>query len=76
VYDRGNSGVPEEKDCKKRQIMARFRCKNEEIEKKYWMGGEERRCRMCYEKKETIEHRWNGCSDMREGEKGTGRNSE
>jgi hypothetical protein len=33
------------------------------------MEGEERRCRMCYEKRETIEHMWNG-------EKGTGRNTE
>ncbi|KAJ3622145.1 hypothetical protein MTP99_002670 [Tenebrio molitor] len=27
---------------------------------------EERMCRMCYEKRETIEHMWNGCSEMRE----------
>jgi hypothetical protein len=28
--------------------------------------GEERRCRVCYEESETIEHMWNGCSEMRE----------
>jgi hypothetical protein len=27
----------------------------------YWMEGKERRCRMCYEERETIEHMWNGC---------------
>jgi hypothetical protein len=29
------------------------------------MEREQRRCRMCYEERETIEHMWNGCSDMR-----------
>jgi hypothetical protein len=28
-----------------------------------------RRCRMCYEERETIEHMWNGCSEMREKER-------
>jgi hypothetical protein len=42
------------------------------------MEGEERRWRMCYEERETIEHMCNGCSEMREreGEKRTGRNTE
>jgi hypothetical protein len=33
------------------------------------MEGEERRFRMCYEERETIEHMWNGCSEIerREG---------
>jgi hypothetical protein len=59
----GNSGI--------------FRFENEERENRYWMEGEERRWRMCYER-ETIEHMWNGCSKMREreGEKRTGRNTE
>jgi hypothetical protein len=30
------------------------------------MEGEERRCRLCYEKRETIEHMWNRCSEIRE----------
>jgi hypothetical protein len=42
------------------------------------MEGEERRCRMCYEERKTIEHMWNECNEMREREeeKGTGRNTE
>jgi hypothetical protein len=50
-------------------MMARFRCGNEERENRYWMEGEERRCRMCYEEGETIEHTWNGCSERRERER-------
>jgi hypothetical protein len=33
------------------------------------MEGEERRCRMCYEDRETIEHMWNGCSEIGERER-------
>jgi hypothetical protein len=33
------------------------------------MEGEERRCRMCYEEGETIEHTWNGWSERRERER-------
>jgi hypothetical protein len=44
---------------RERKMMARFRCGNEERENRYWMAGEERRCRMCYEERETIEHMWN-----------------
>jgi hypothetical protein len=53
---------------RKRKMMARFRCGNEERENRYWTEGEERRCRMCYEECETIEHMWNRCSEMRERE--------
>jgi hypothetical protein len=38
--------------AKERQMMARFRCGNEERENRYWTEGEERRCRMCYEGRE------------------------
>jgi hypothetical protein len=38
-------------------------------ENRYWMEGEERRCRMCYEERETIEYMWNGHSEMRERER-------
>jgi hypothetical protein len=38
---------------KERKMMVRFRCGNEERENRYWMGGEERRCRVYYEEKET-----------------------
>jgi hypothetical protein len=56
VYNRGNSEVPEERVCKRK--------KNDEIQ--MWERG--KGCRMCYEERETIEHMWNGCSEMRERE--------
>jgi hypothetical protein len=31
--------------------------------------GERKKCRMCYEERETIEHVWNECSEMRERER-------
>jgi hypothetical protein len=33
------------------------------------MEGEQRRVRMCYEERETIEHMWNGCSEIGEMER-------
>jgi hypothetical protein len=50
------------------------RCMTQEIleyrrKRKEVLEGEETRCRMCYEEGETIEHMWNGCSEMREGER-------
>jgi hypothetical protein len=48
--------------------MARFRCRNEEREYRYWMEGEEGRSRMFYEERETIEHMWKECNEMRERE--------
>jgi hypothetical protein len=66
VYDRGNFGVSGRKSAKERKMMARFRSGNEERENRCWMEGEERRCTMCYEERETIEHMWNGGSEMRE----------
>jgi hypothetical protein len=60
--------------AEERKMMARFRCGNEEIEKRYWMEEKERECRMCYEERGTIEHMWNGCSKMRE--RGRERNGE
>jgi hypothetical protein len=53
--------------AKERKMMARFRCGNEERENRYWM--EERMCRMCREERETIEHMWSGCGEMRERER-------
>ncbi|KAH0816269.1 hypothetical protein GEV33_006522 [Tenebrio molitor] len=35
---------------------------------RYWTQGEERRCRMCCEERETIEHMWSRCGEMRERE--------
>jgi hypothetical protein len=46
-------------------MMARFRCGNEETENRYWMEGEERRCRMCNEERETMEHMWKRCCETR-----------
>jgi hypothetical protein len=31
--------------------------------------GWKERCRMCYEERETIEHIWNGCNEMRKRER-------
>jgi tRNA A37 N6-isopentenylltransferase MiaA len=33
------------------------------------MEGEERRCRICCDEKETTEHMWNGCREMKERER-------
>jgi exonuclease III len=51
---------------KERVIIARFRCGNEERENKYWNEDRIRMCRMCGEKKETIEHLLNECVELRE----------
>jgi hypothetical protein len=42
--------------AKERKMMARFRCGKEQRESRYWVKRKERRCRMCYEERETIEH--------------------
>jgi hypothetical protein len=57
--------------AKESKMMARFRRGKDERENRCWMELEERRCRMCYKERETIEHMWSGCSEMRErnGEK-------
>jgi hypothetical protein len=39
--------------ARERKMMGRFRCRNER-ENRYWTEGEQRRCRMCYEKRKTI----------------------
>jgi hypothetical protein len=44
-----NSEAPGGRECKRKKMVGRFRCGNEERENRYWMEGEERRCRMCYE---------------------------
>jgi hypothetical protein len=54
--------------AKERKMMARFKCGNEERENRYWTEGEERRCRMCRQESETVEHMWSGCDEMRERE--------
>jgi hypothetical protein len=49
--------------ARERQMMARFRCENEErgIGPKQREEGAE-----CVKRRETTEHMWNGCSEMRE----------
>jgi hypothetical protein len=47
----------ERESAKERKMMARFTCGNDERKNKYWMEGEERRCRMCYDERATIEYR-------------------
>jgi hypothetical protein len=55
--------------------MMGFRCGNEQRENR--IEGEERRCRKSYEERETIEHMWNECSEMRErGRERNGGNTE
>jgi hypothetical protein len=49
-----------------RKIMARFGCGNGKRENRYWTERKEIKCRMRYEERETVEHMWNGCSEMRE----------
>jgi hypothetical protein len=39
-------------NAKERKMMARFRCGNEERENRFWMEGEEKRCRMCNEERD------------------------
>jgi hypothetical protein len=57
-------------------MMAKFTCGNEEREKGIgWKGKEGAECAMRRER-ETIEHMWNRCSEMREGEKRMGGNTE
>jgi hypothetical protein len=55
--------------AKERKMMARFRCGNEERENRYWTEEQERRCKMCREESETIEHMWSRCNEMRERER-------
>jgi hypothetical protein len=50
--NRGNSGVPgKRKSAKEKKMMARFRCGREYKENRYWIEGEEKRCRICCEEK-------------------------
>jgi hypothetical protein len=45
------------RECtRERKMMARFTCEKEERKNRYWMEREKRRCRMCYEETETIDH--------------------
>jgi len=45
-------------------MIARFRCGNEEDGNKYWRKEEERICRTCGQKTETLEHLMRGCAEL------------
>lgn len=82
-------GIPEYLREKKRgsrnkdvRTIARLRCGNEESGKKYWLGEEDRRCRICGREEETLEHltsrcreelRWEEGLDSLMGEEGRGK---
>jgi hypothetical protein len=70
VCDRGNSGVPGERECEREKNDDEIQMwERGERENRYWTEGEERRCRMCREESETIEYMWSGeilCENGRE----------
>ena len=63
---------------KERSLIARFRCGNEVRRRQHWREEENRRCRICKEEEETLEHVIERCEvtrgDLRVKEvlKGTG----
>jgi hypothetical protein len=68
VYGRGNCEVPGEREYKREK---------NDSEILTWERGERKqvldvrggkKVLECYEERETIEHMWNGCSEMRERE--------
>jgi hypothetical protein len=67
VYDRGNFGVPGEGEWKRKKSDGEIQMW--ERENRYSAEGEERRCRMCYKERKTIEHIWNRCDEMRARER-------
>jgi hypothetical protein len=44
VYDRGNSGVPGERGCKRKKNNGEISMWERGEGNRYWMEGEERRC--------------------------------
>ncbi|KAJ3661189.1 hypothetical protein Zmor_005598 [Zophobas morio] len=58
----------ERESIKKKRMMARFRCGNEEKENNFWKDETERRCRICWREGERIEHTLGGCEGWRESE--------
>jgi hypothetical protein len=67
VYERCMTEEIPEYQCKRKKNDGEIG--NEKRESRYWTEGEERRCSMCCEERETIEHMWKGCSEMRERER-------
>ena len=57
------------RECKEeRKIIARFRCRNEESENKFWLTEEERVYRLYRKEKETVEHILKKCDEIKERE--------
>lgn len=48
-------------NCKHLRIIARFRLGNEEAANQYWKKEEEKRCRICHQDRETINHLRRDC---------------
>ena len=48
--------MTKELKSKERKVLARFRVGNEERANKYWMSDEDKTCRVCKNKLETLEH--------------------
>lgn len=49
---------------KKKKLIARYRCGNEENKNKYWKREIDRKCRLCGKQEETIEHLLRDCEKM------------
>ncbi|KAK4886246.1 hypothetical protein RN001_002517 [Aquatica leii] len=65
-------GVPEYlkdseiKSNKRKKMVARFRCGNEELGNKYWKEEPEKLCRLCGEETEDLDHMRKRCRELRE----------
>jgi hypothetical protein len=69
MHDRGCCGVSGERECERKENDGVIKMQERrERENRYWTEREERRCRMCPEESETIEHMWSGCDEIRERE--------
>ncbi|KAK4879041.1 hypothetical protein RN001_007187 [Aquatica leii] len=67
-----DEGVPEYlkdsviKSNKKKKMVARFRCGNEELGNNYWKEEPEKLCRLCGEETEDLNHMRKRCRELRE----------
>jgi hypothetical protein len=66
--DRETSGYTVKAQCKRNRVRVKAGKRAAKFEDEM-DGRRKRRRRMCYEERETIEHMWNGCSEMRERER-------
>lgn len=56
----------ERESVKEKKMIARFRCGNEERDNRFWLEMDERKCRVCREEGETIEHLLKSCEGLKE----------